>query len=367
MKAEPIKLTSTIDARAVRVPGRAPAWVVPLVKLCLIGGDRVLVSLSFFAAFYLRHFQSIVQQAGNGPLSWSRAFAPYAVLLPLVIPIRLLLLRYYDLYRVRGEFSFADDLARVFKATAIGSLLIVAGAFMYRGGLAYRSFSYSRAIFLLDFALVFATVAMGRMALRTAQIVVRRRGVNLIPTLIVGRGPEASLCIREMRARPELGYRVIGIVDNERGGVYASSEFEEVPVSGSLANLPEAIRESGANEVIISDPNVPGEALFDVMIQTGRRRGIEVRIAPKPLNCLPKKTEIDQGGSLPMVPLFRSPLSSGARIVKRTSDLTIAFVALAILSPLWLLIALLIKLDSPGTTLYKQERVGMGGQPHQPS
>ena len=362
MKAEPIKLTSTIDARAVRVPGRAPAWVVPLVKLCLIGGDIVLAIASFVAAFYLRHYQPVFQTSATGFFKWSRAFAPYAVLLPLVIPIRLLLLRYYDLYRVRGEFSFVDDLARVFKATAIGSLLIVAGAFMYRGGLAYRSFSYSRAIFLLDFALVFASVALVRMALRTAQIVVRRRGINLIPTLIVGRGPEASLCIREMRARPELGYRVIGIVDNEPGGVYASSEFEDVPVIGSLANLPEAIRESGANEVIISDPNVPGEALFDVMIQTGRRRGIEFRIAPTLLNCLPSKTEIDQVGSLPMVTLFRSPLSSGARIVKRTSDLTIAFVALAILSPLWLLIALLIKLDSPGTTLYKQERVGMDGR-----
>src|ERR1043165_6533494 len=362
MKAEPIKLTSTIDARAVRVPGRAPAWVVPLVKLCPIGGDIVLAIASFVAAFYLRHYQPGFQTSATGFFKRSRAFAPYAVLLPLVIPIRLLLLRYYDLYRVRGEFSLGDDLARVFKATAIGSLLIVAGAFMYRGGLAYRSFSYSRAIFLLDFALVFACVAMVRMALRTAQIVVRRRGVNLIPTLIVGRGPEASLCIREMRARPELGYRVIGIVDNEPGGVYASSEFEDVPVIGSLANLPEAIRESGANEVIISDPNVPGEALFDVMIQTGRRRGIEFRIAPTLLNCLPSKTEIDQVGSLPMVTLFRSPLSSGARIVKRTSDLVIASVALAILSPLWLLIALLIKLDSRGPALYKQERVGMDGR-----
>ena len=52
------------------------------------------------------------------------------------------------------------------------------------------------------------------MIFRTGQIMVRRRGINLIPTLIVGRGPEAALCIREMRARPELGYRVIGIIDD---------------------------------------------------------------------------------------------------------------------------------------------------------
>jgi len=58
---------------------------------------------------------------------------------------------------------------------------------------------------------------------------------------------------------------------------------------------------------------------------------------------------------------FRSPLSSGARIVKRASDLFIAVLALTLLSPLWLLIALLIKLDSRGPVFYKQERVGMDG------
>ncbi len=362
MKPEAAKSFQLPDPRAVRVPARAPRWVVPLVKAVLVLTDIAIASLSFVAAFYVRHYESIVHRAASGTLSWSREFAPYAALLPFVIPIRLLLLRYFDLYRVRGEFSFVEDMARVFKATAIASLLIVAAAFMYRGGVAFRTFSYSRGIFLLDFLLALAGIGLVRMILRTAQILVRRRGVNLIPTLIVGRGSEASLCIREMRARPELGYRVIGIIDNGRLDEPASLNFEGVPVIGNLKNLPEAIRESGANEVIISDPNVPGEALFDVMIQTGRRRGVEFRIAPTLLNCLPSKTEIDQVGSLPMVTLFRSPLSSGARVTKRGSDLMIASLALAALSPLWLLIALLIKLDSRGPAFYKQERVGMDGR-----
>src|SRR5436190_8764540 len=323
MKAETLVKDFSANASAVRAPARAPRWVVPLVKTALVLIDAGLSLLSFAGAFYLRHYQSIVHRSGSGTLSWSRDFAPYAVLLPLIIPIRLLLLRYYDLYRVRGEFSGVDDIASVFKATAISSLLIVAAAFMYRGGVAFRTFSYSRGIFLLDFVLVFVSISAMRMAFRTGQIMVRRRGVNLIPTLIVGRGAEAALCIREMRARPELGYRVIGIVDNQRADVLAGASFEGVPVVGSLDTLPEAIREARANEVIISDPNVPGEKLFEVMIQTGRRRGVEFRIAPTLLNCLPSKTEIDQVGSLPMVTLFRSPLSSGARIVKRASDLFI--------------------------------------------
>src|SRR5437763_13357773 len=165
MKAEFAKASTT--AETVRVPARAPRWVVPLVKLALVTSDVILVTLSFALGFYLRHHDSIFFRDAQGAWIWSGAFAPYAVLLPLVIPIRLLLLRYYDLYRVRGEFSFVDDMGRVFKATAIGSLLIVAATFMYRSGVAYRTFSYSRGIFIFDFLLALLSISLVRMILRT--------------------------------------------------------------------------------------------------------------------------------------------------------------------------------------------------------
>src|SRR6476620_9568170 len=165
MKAETF-VTDFTNASAVRVPARAPRWVVPLVKLGLLLGDATLALGCFVAAFYVRHYQSIIHQSAGGSLSWSRDFAPYAVLLPLIIPIRLLLLRYYDLYRVRGEFSFVDDVASVFKAIATGTLLIVAAAFMYRGGVAYRTCSYSRGIFVLDFLLAMISIGAVRMLLR---------------------------------------------------------------------------------------------------------------------------------------------------------------------------------------------------------
>src|SRR4029077_4637973 len=107
-----------------------------------------------------------------------------------------------------------------------------------------------------------------------------------------------------------------------------------------------------------ADPTVPGEALFDVMMRVGRRRGVEFRIAPSLFNFLPRKTEVDQIGALPMITLFRSPLSNVARLVKRTSDLLIALAATLVFLPLWVLITLLIKLDSRGPVLYQQERVG---------
>jgi exopolysaccharide biosynthesis polyprenyl glycosylphosphotransferase len=348
------------DARSVRVPGRAPRWIVPAVKAALVVADALAVALSFIFAFTLR--QGVSAFATDGRFGWSEAFAPYGALLLFVVGIRLLSFRYCDLYRVRGEFSFVDDVIRIFKATAMGSLLIVAAAFLYRGGFQFRAFSYSRSVFVVDFVLVLLSVGLIRLFIRSVQTFVRTRQINLIPTLVVGRGHEASLFIREMRERPALGYRVIGVVDTQVVQTNQSDSYEGVPVVGTLQLLPEAIRDSGANEVIIADPQVNGDVLFDVMMRCGRRRGVEFRIAPSLFNCLPRKTEIDQIGVLPMIRLFREPLSSSARVLKRTSDLVISAVSVALLLPLWLLIALLIKLDSRGPVFYTQERVGMDGR-----
>jgi exopolysaccharide biosynthesis polyprenyl glycosylphosphotransferase len=348
------------EASAVRVPARAPVWVVPAIKTALFVFDLALALTAFAGAFYFREGAAIVQQT-NGSRSWTMAFAPYGALLVLVLPIRVITLAYYDLYRLRGEFSFVEDGIRVFKATAIGSLLIVAGAFLYRGGFQFRAFSYARGVFVIDFLLALAGYFFLRFMVRGAQVFARRKQLNLIPTLVVGRGTEAALFIKEMRERPELGYRVIGVVENSLVDS-GPSVFEGVPVIGGLAGLPDAIREAGANEVIIADSNVPGEALFDVMMRVGRRRGVEFRIAPSLFNFLPRKTEVDQIGALPMITLFRSPLSSVARVVKRTSDLIIASLATLLLLPLWSLIALLIKMDSRGSIFYRQERVGMDGR-----
>lgn len=357
MRAERTKQT-IIDASVVRVPGRAPRWIVPAVKVSLVIADALAAAISFMLGFYVREGASIF--AAQGGLAWSEHFAPYGALLPLIVAIRLLSFRYSDLYRVRGEFSFVDDGTRIFKAAAIGSLLIVASAFLYRGGFEFRSFSYARSVFVTDFLFVLIIVGALRFFMRAVQTFVRSRQVNLIPTLVVGRGPEASLFIREMRERSSLGYRVIGVVDTR--SVDSELTYEGVPVIGNLESLPEVIRDSGANEVIITDADVNADTLFEVMMRCGRRRGVEFRIAPSLFNCLPRKTEIDQIGVLPMIRLFREPLSNSARILKRSFDLLVSTLAIVLLFPLWLLIALLIKLDSKGPVFYTQERVGMDGR-----
>ncbi|HEX3560905.1 MAG TPA: sugar transferase [Pyrinomonadaceae bacterium] len=352
-----------VSANEVRAKARAPRWVVPAVKAALVLADAVVAVASFAAAYVLREGGGVLVRFSPGAgVVWQPRFQPYAALLWFVVVVRLISSAYYDLYGLRGEFSYMDECVRVFRATAVGSLLVVAWAFLYRGGFEFRSFSYARGVFVLDFLLALGAYIVLRLATRGAQSAVRRREVNLIPTLVVGRGAEAAMCVREMRARRELGYRVIGVVETVPLGDEGPREFEGVPVVADLSGLPEAIRATGANEVIITDPGVSGDLLFEVMMRVGRRRGVEFRVAPSLFNCLPRKTGVEQIGVLPFITLFREPLGPGARVLKRASDIIIAATALVLLAPVWLVVALLIKLDSRGPVLYAQERVGMDGR-----
>ena len=88
--------------------------------------------------------------------------------------------------------------------------------------------------------------------------------------------------------------------------------------------MPEIIRELEIQEVIITDNTIPSEKLFEAMMQIGRKQKVEFRLAPSLFNFLPQKTSVEQIGVLPMVRLFREPLSDAERFIKRASDIVIS-------------------------------------------
>lgn len=355
-----------------KAENRVPPFVLPLVKTFVFAADAFLTVLCFTLAFWWREGNSVLSKT---EWDWSPEFVPYAGILLFAVPCRLAMLAYQRVYRFHGAFSYTNETIKIFKAVAVGSLLIVAWAFLFRGGFAFREFSYSRAVFFFDFVFALGIFTGFHLVLRCVQTVFRRRDINLIPTLIVGTNREAEQTVSELKMRPDLGYRVIGVVANELRmtndelpNTSVENEIIRNPKSaiqnpiGSLDDLPRLIRELEIQEVIITDDKIPSERFFEIMLEIGRRQKVEFRFAPSLFNVLPQKTSVEQIGILPMVRLFREPLSDAERFVKRSFDIIIAAAAIAVLSPLWLIISILVKLDSPGAVFFKQERVGMDGR-----
>ncbi len=361
----------------VKAENRVPPFVMPLVKASIFLADALLAFSSFALAFIWREGDAILSQTA---WDWSNEFIPYAAILFFLVPIRLIMLAYQRVYRLQGAFSYIAEFIKIFKAVSVGSLLIISFTFLFRGGFAFREFSYSRGVFALDFALALVIFSTFHLGLRYLQTLFRKRDINLIPTLIVGTNAEAEQTIQELKARPDLGYRVVGIIktndfategtekhreieDKKNFSVRTvAKNFSDVQIVGTLDDLPNVIRELEIQEVIITDSSLPSDTLFEAMMKIGRRQKVEFRLAPSLFNFLPQKTSVEQIGILPMVRLFREPLSDAEKFVKRFFDIVISAFMLVLFSPIWLLILLFIKLDSRGAAVFKQERVGMDGR-----
>ena len=352
-----------------KAENRVPRWVLPLVKLLIFAVDVALTFACFTSAFVLREGLPVFSQTA---WAWSKFFVPYAGVVFFVVPVQILMLSYQRVYRLQGAFSYVNETIKIFKAVSVASLLTIAFTFLFRGGFAFRDFPYSRGVFALNFALALGVFTLFHLGLRFIQTRFRNRGINLIPTLIVGTNAEAEQTIREFKERRDLGYLVVGVIatentefteKNNKNSVFSvNSVAENTLIVGNLDDLSDVIRELEIQEVIITDNQIQSEKLFDAMMQIGRKQKVEFRLAPTLFNSLPQKTSVEQIGVLPMVRLFREPLSDVEKFIKRTSDIVISLIALLITSPILLVISVLIKLDSRGAILFKQERVGMDGR-----
>ncbi len=356
MKAE-TKLESKTNL--VRAENRAPRWVLPSVKFSIVLIDVFLAFVCFALAFIWREGETVFTDTA---WAWSKEFVPYAGVVFFAIPVRVLMLWYQRAYRLQGAFSYIAEFIKIFKAVLIGSLLIIAFTFLFRGGFAFREFSYSRGVFALDFLIALIFYSVFHLGLRYLQTLFRRRDINLIPTLIVGTNAEAVQTIRELKDRKDLGYRVMGIVRSDGGKTGTWNLELGTEILGEFEDLPDIIRNLEIQEVIITDSKIPSEKLFDAMMQLGRKRKVEFRLAPSLFNFLPQKTSVEQIGILPMVRLFREPLSDAERFIKRAFDIIFSAFVLILTSPVLLVVSLLIKFDSRGAILFKQERVGMDGR-----
>ena len=353
------------NLKAQKAENRVPRFVLPLVKTAIFAADGLLAAVCFFIAFKMREGDAIFSQTA---WAWSKDFVPYAGILFFAMVCRLAMLVYQRVFRLHGAFSYTQEAIKVFKAVTVSSLLIIAWTFLFRGGFAFREFSYSRGVFLYDFAISLVAFTAFHLTLRYIQTLFRRRDINLIPTLIVGTNSEAAATLRELNERPDLGYRVIGTItselriENAYSNKIPNSKFQIPNPIGTIDDLPRLIRELEIQEVIITDDKIPSEKFFEIMLEIGRKQKVEFRFAPTLFNVMPQKTSVEQIGILPMVRLFREPLSDAERFLKRASDIVISLIAFVVLSPIWLVISLLIKFDSRGAILFKQERVGMDGR-----
>ena len=214
---------------------------------------------------------------------------------------------------------------------------------------------------LIFFAVVTAVGVVSRLLLRLLLLGVRRSGYNYRYLLVIGASERALQTAIKIDGRPELGYKIVGFVAEtpEAMAEWESREHGTWKVLGLLETLREILIAERVDEIVVCLPVEVRFSDITMIVQHAHDLGIVVRLMPEIADgALLKSMHIEEFEDEYVVTLFREQLLMQL-LIKRLLDAALSLVVLAILFPLMVVAAILIKLTSPGPVLFVQNRVGM--------
>jgi exopolysaccharide biosynthesis polyprenyl glycosylphosphotransferase len=311
--------------------------------------DLVLINVAFIFAYLVRYrFQWLLPAA---------FVDPYLDYVPQQILLTALLIVTYSQNRVwtrrRGEF-WVDEASRVGYATAAGIVLMVAATFFF------RPLAFSRLLLIWAWLFISIFVGLARLVRRIVLTVLYQAGIGVDRVLVIGSGANGRSVIRTLLARPDLGYRAIGYLDDATGE--NNIGLGRIPHLGGWRDLEAILKaEVDLHTVFIA---LPGELHRQTMelVRLCQAYGVQARVVPDLFELSLNRVESNNMGGLPTLSLHEVRMSQADQIAKRALDLVLAMLALPFALAIGAVIAVAIKLDSPGPVLYIQERVGQEGK-----
>ena len=311
----------------------------------LIISDSLVILFSWIGAYYLRF------QTGWFPLSGG--IPPIEQYLVLLLPVLILFLFNFKVVRLyqplRGKSLWVDSY-NIIKANTISVLILSALLFFY------REESYSRLAVGIFWLTATFLLVVSHMFIRNILMVLRRRGKNLRFVLIAGAGDLGGEVAKRIDLHPEMGFKIVGFLTTQKEKV--GTWKDGYPVLGLLDDVSKHIREQGVDQLFITLP-MKSQDHFERVLLNLDEESVDIKVVPDLLQFMSLSGGVDNFDGLPVVNLTESPLYGWNLFFKRATDIVISFIAIVVTSPLMILIALLIKLESRGPVFFVQERVGL--------
>ncbi len=355
--------------------------------------DLVVVSLAWVLSYWLRFRSGIfIVDKGIPPIT------DYLRMLLFVWLIWAFVFRRFGLYRPMRGTSRIREILRVIRANSLSVVLLLAATYLFRE----KSVPFSRLVFVIFWVLSTLATIGSRSLVRGFLRSMRKKGFNIRYALIVGNGSLAAVVANRMLGHPEYGIELAGCLARHSNEVTRPSVAEsaksrlrdpraaggasdfwgdsgsnvalawnqdrqlreeeiELPVVGTYEDLPAFLECGRIDQVIIALPLSDHRHLEDVIAMIGDSI-VDVRIVPDVHRFIQLGSQIEEFDGLPVVSLASTPLAGINRVAKRIFDLVLGPLFLLCALPLMILIALLVKLSSPGPVFFSQERLGLDGR-----
>lgn len=313
--------------------------------LYLFLSDLLLVILALLISSRLRVVLPFGKSAS--PAAWD---VPLSVYL-LGLAVWAVTFAAFNVYSPRQVLSTAMELFKISEATAF-AWLVLAGTLYF----SYRRFSRLQYLYFIAFYLLL--IYTYRLALRGW---VRLRGghrTNARRVLVVGTGEIAQEIAQRVKASQWMGLELCGlVVDNQNGG----GSINGLPVLGTLEDAPALVQKGDIHEVIIALARQDAHNMRDFVRQL-QSLPVNIRLIPDYFDMAFLQVNIENFGGFPLLSLKEPVLDPFQRLVKRTFDIVMTLLLLIPALPLMGIIGLIIRRDSPGPALFKQQRMGEGGR-----
>ncbi len=287
----------------------------------------------------------------SGQFQWLRELvSPRALFIVLTLIISMMVFEAYGLYRRRISWSLFDEFSPVLSSVTITVLLCIAIFW-------FLHLPLSRGFLLDSWGLGLLFVPLGRVATRAVQGQLARHGLRRENALILGADEVGQAIEAKLRRRRELGLHVVGYLDADPPpGIQT-----RVPIYRDLGLLRELVAQHQIKHIILSFTNHRSEELL-WLLRTYDDLDVQFSVVPRLWEITWPSYEMSHIEDVTVLQLRKASLSLRDRIMKRCMDLLLAGIGVVLLAPVFIIIAILVKLDSPGPILFRSERPGRHGK-----
>ena len=284
---------------------------------------------------------------------WDRvSTATEFCLFVLALPVWILLMKLYGMYdrdEERTDHTTVDDVFGVFNVVTVGMFLVVAGSWVSE---LMRPTTERVLAFWLS-SIILVALFRG-----TARTVCRRRREYAQNTIVLGAGDVGQKIARKLLVHPEYGVNVLGLVD-DRPRV-RRPDLGRLTLLGTVGQLPDLVRALHVDRVVVAFTDAPTQELLSILRQLNEL-DVQIDVVPRFFEVVSPNITVHAVEGLTLLALPRTRLSRSALAAKRFVDISLSGLGLLLLAPILAIVALAIRVDTPGPVLFAQVRAGRHG------
>jgi len=322
-----------------------------LFVISLIVSDIVMAAAGFRLAYFIR-FEL------NLPFFYLEQITPvtyYERIVLILMPFWLVLFTAFGLYDRKHLLGGAEEYGRVFNATTVGMFALIAAGFLD------PDFVIARGWLLLAWFIVFFLTALGRFVLRRVVYFLRPRGYFISQAVIVGANDEGLSLAQQLYSWKTSGLHVLGFVDEKLPPVTRVSD--QFCILGTVDDLDSLVSQYDIEEVILASSAISSrEKMLEIFKRYGVGTKVNVRLSSGLYEIITTGLSVKEFAYVPLVGVNQVRLTGVDRVLKFLLDYGLTIPGLILISPLLLLIAIAIKLDSPGPVIHRRRVMGVNGQ-----